>query len=32
MSADYLQLVSGNPEVPPESQRITSAIGMLRRS
>jgi O-methyltransferase len=29
---DYLQLVSGNPEVPPESQRITSAIGMLRRS
>jgi hypothetical protein len=28
---DYLQLLSGNPDVPPDSHRITSAIGMIRR-
>lgn len=28
---DYLQLVSGRPDVPADSYRITSAIGMIRR-
>ena len=28
---DYLQLVSGNPDVPPDGHRITSAIGVIRR-
>lgn len=28
---DYLQLLAGNPELPPDSHRITSNIGLVRR-
>lgn len=28
---EYLQLVSGRPDFPPDSYRITNAIGMIRR-
>jgi hypothetical protein len=29
--ADYLQLLSGSPNLPADSHRVTSAIGMVRR-
>jgi hypothetical protein len=28
---DYLQLISGRPDLPPDSHRVTAGIGLLRR-